>query len=317
MKPTVDKLIDQMQMLFKDLVASDIMIPNVISIPPDRTMEQAKELMRLKKISGLPVVENDTLVGLVSIEDIIKALENQKIHEPVSKLMTRKLVVIRPDETLPQIFDKFTRSGFGRFPVVNENQKLVGIVTKEDILRGILEEFRLLYVRDKRRQEVIDGEALNRSLISGEELNRSGADFAFSIDYVEISLSGIGAARLKEFLRSRGIDDEVARKVAIATYEAETNVVIHSGSSGNIYCYIYPESIRVRVEDHGKGIEDLEKAMQEGFSTATDQVREMGFGAGMGISNMHRYSDKMVIVSEVGKGVIVEMQFFFKEVVHG
>jgi anti-sigma regulatory factor (Ser/Thr protein kinase) len=101
--------------------------------------------------------------------------------------------------------------------------------------------------------------------------------------------------------------------VAIATYEAETNVVIHSGSPGNIYCFIYPEYIRVRVEDHGKGIEDLDKAMQEGYSTATDQIREMGFGAGMGISNMHRYSDKMVIVSEIGKGVIVEMQFFLKE----
>ena len=66
MKPTVDKLIDQMQMLFKDLVAKDLMAPNVISISPDRTMEQAKELMRLKKISGLPVVENDILVGLVN-----------------------------------------------------------------------------------------------------------------------------------------------------------------------------------------------------------------------------------------------------------
>jgi len=71
------------------------------------------------------------------------------------------------------------------------------------------------------------------------------------------------------------------------------------------------------VEDHGKGIEDLDKAMQEGYSTATDQIREMGFGAGMGISNMHRYSDKMVIVSEIGKGVIVEMQFFLKDTANG
>ncbi|HPH10251.1 MAG: CBS domain-containing protein [Thermotogaceae bacterium] len=317
MKPTVDKLIDQMQMLFKDLVAKDLMAPNVISISPDRTMEQAKELMRLKKISGLPVVENDILVGLVSIEDIIKALERHTIHDPIYKIMTKNLIVVSPDENLPQIFDKFTRTGFGRFPVVDNQKRLVGILTKEDILRGILEEFRLLYVRDKRRQDVIDGEALNRSLITGEEINKLGADFAFSIDYVEISLSGIGAARLKEFLKGRGIEEEIARKVAIATYEAETNVVIHSGSSGNIYCFIYPEYVRVRVEDHGKGIEDLDKAMQEGYSTATDQIREMGFGAGMGISNMHRYSDKMVIVSEIGKGVIVEMQFFLKDTANG
>mgnify|MGYP002685542002 CR=1 FL=1 len=120
MKPTVDKLIDQMQMLFKDLAAKDLMVPNVISISPDRTMEQAKELMRLKKISGLPVVENDILVGLVSIEDIIKALERHRIHDPIYKIMTKNLVVVSPDETLPQIFDKFTRTGFGRFPVVDD-----------------------------------------------------------------------------------------------------------------------------------------------------------------------------------------------------
>ena len=162
MKPTVDKLIDQMQMLFKDLAAKDLMVPNVISISPDRTMEQAKELMRLKKISGLPVVENDILVGLVSIEDIIKALERHRIHDPIYKIMTKNLVVVSPDETLPQIFDKFTRTGFGRFPVVDDQKRLVGIITKEDILRGILEEFRLLYVRDKRRQDVIDGDARER-----------------------------------------------------------------------------------------------------------------------------------------------------------
>jgi len=310
LKPTVDKLIDQMQSLFKDLVAGDIMVPNVVSISPDRTMEQAKELMRLKKISGLPVVDAEKLVGLVSIEDIIKALEQHKILEKIAHHMSCRLVVIHPEENLPQIFEKFTRHGFGRFPVVDSQQKLVGIITKEDILRSILEEFRVLYVRDKRRTDVLDGDDVHRSLITGEEINKLGADFAFAVDYVEVSLSGIGAARLKEFLLSKNLGEEIARKVAIATYEAETNVVIHSGSPGNIYCFLYPDSVRVRVEDHGKGIEDLEIAMQEGYSTASDQVREMGFGAGMGISNMRRYSDKMVMVSEVGKGVILEMEFF-------
>ncbi|HPF17663.1 MAG TPA: CBS domain-containing protein, partial [Thermotogota bacterium] len=133
MKATVDKLIDQMQVLFKDLLAKDIMIPNVISISSDRTMEQAKELMRLKKISGLPVLDDGKLVGLVSIEDIIKALENREILQPVKKHMSKKLKVISPDATLPKIFEQFTRHGFGRFPVVDSDNKLLGIITKEDI----------------------------------------------------------------------------------------------------------------------------------------------------------------------------------------
>ena len=109
MKATVDKLIDQMQLLFKDLLARDIMIPNVITISSDRTMEQAKELMRLKKISGLPVVDDGKLVGLVSIEDIIKALENREILQPVEKHMSTKLKVISPEANLPKIFEQFTK----------------------------------------------------------------------------------------------------------------------------------------------------------------------------------------------------------------
>ncbi len=313
MKATVDKLIDQMQLLFKDLLAKDIMIPNVITISSDRTMEQAKELMRLKKISGLPVLDDGKLVGLVSIEDIIKALENNQIQQPVQKHMSTKLKVISPDANLPKIFEQFTRHGFGRFPVVNSDNTLLGIITKEDILRSILEEFRVLYVRDKRMFDVLDGEALNRSLITGEEINKSGADFVFPIDYTEISLSGIGAARLKDFLlNKKNLPEDIVRKIAIATYEAETNVVIHSGNIGTIYCFVHEDYVRIRIEDHGKGISDVEIAMTEGFSTATDQIREMGFGAGMGLPNIQRYSDKMVIVSEVDKGVVLEMQFHIK-----
>lgn len=313
MRVSIDQLIDQMQTLFKDLKAKDIMIPNVITITSDRTMEQAKELMRLKKISGLAVVDNEQLMGIISLEDILKALETRTILQKIKEHMSMNVVVLHPDDNLPQIFEKFTRHKFGRFPVVDSNKKLLGIITKEDILRGILEKFKVLYVRDKRREEVLEGSTINRSLISGEEINKGGADFSFSVDYVEISLSGIGAARLKEFLLSKNIDPDIVRKIAIATYEAETNVVIHSGNSGTIYCFIYPDYIKVRIEDYGKGILDVEQAMQEGFSTASDQVREMGFGAGMGLPNMRRYSDKMVTVSEIGKGVIVEMQFFLNK----
>src|SRR6056297_934174 len=313
MKATIDGLIDQMQLLFKDLIAEDIMIRNVISISSGRTMEQAKELMRLKKISGLPVIDDGKLVGLVSIEDIIKSLENNTIAQPVSEFMSTNLRTVSPDAKLPKVFEQFTRYGYGRFPVVDKDNLLIGIITKEDILRGILEKFRVLYVRDKRRSDVLDGDKLNRSLITGEEINKSGADFVFPVDYTEISLSGIGTARLKDFLlNKKNLPEDIVRKIAIATYEAETNVVIHSGNVGTIYCFVHEDYIRIRIEDHGKGISDVEIAMTEGFSTATDQIREMGFGAGMGLPNIQRYSDKMVIVSEVDKGVVLEMQFFMK-----
>jgi anti-sigma regulatory factor (Ser/Thr protein kinase) len=98
--------------------------------------------------------------------------------------------------------------------------------------------------------------------------------------------------------------------VSVGTYEAETNVVIHSKGAGDIYCFIDEDRIIVRVVDNGVGIEDLDRAMKGGYSTAPDYVRELGFGAGMGIPNMKRFSDKLVILSEKNVGTQVEMIFY-------
>ena len=87
-------------------------------------------------------------------------------------------------------------------------------------------------------------------------------------------------------------------------------MVIHSKSTGDILCFIKEDRIIIRVTDKGIGIEDLEKAMEEGFTTASDYVKEFGFGAGMGIQNMKRFTDKLVIISEKKKGTQVEMVFY-------
>ena len=128
--------------------------------------------------------------------------------------------------------------------------------------------------------------------------------------WVRVAPTGTGAALLKQFLLNKGIDQEITRRVGIVTYEAETNVVIHSKGSGDVYCFIHEDRIIVQVVDNGVGIEDLEKAMKEGYSTAPDYVRELGFGAGMGIPNMKRFSDKLVILSEKNVGTQVEMKVF-------
>ncbi|MDI3472642.1 MAG: hypothetical protein PWQ20_910 [Thermotogaceae bacterium] len=311
----LDVLIDELKGIFSNIKAHEIMNTSVVVIRPDRTLYQAKELMRLRKISGVPVCdEKGALVGIVSIEDIIKALENDYINDRIEKWMTKNVVWIDENEELIDIVEKFSRYGFGRFPVLNpETKKVIGIITKADILSTILKKLKNLYVRDQRMTNVLEKSDLHSiSLITGEKLDKSGADFYFEINYSDINMAGIGAAKLREFLLSRGIDEETVRKVAIATYEAETNVVIHSESTGRIYCFVKDDFIKVRVEDNGKGIENLELAMQEGYSTAPDYVRELGFGAGMGLVNMKRCSDKMVVVSEVGKGVIVEMLFNIK-----
>ena len=131
--------------------------------------------------------------------------------------------------------------------------------------------------------------------------------FRFDVDGQDFTSAGHASVQVKKNLRQLGISPEVIRKVSIAMYEGEINMVIHAGG-GIAEVRVNEEYIEIVLEDHGPGIEDIEQAMQEGFSTAPDQIRSLGFGAGMGLPNMKRYTDKMEIFSTVGVGTKVVMR---------
>ena len=134
---------------------------------------------------------------------------------------------------------------------------------------------------------------------------------ALSFDYVvpgdDFTQAGAASSDVKRKLKKIGYDADVIRRVAIAMYEGEINMVIHAGG-GTAHVEIDSDKIYVILEDHGPGIKDLSKAMQEGWSTAPDSVREMGFGAGMGLPNMKRNSDNFEISSKKGEGTYIKMQ---------
>jgi len=305
------EILERVQKAFANIKVYEFMTKDVTFVRLNKTVAQVKEILRLKRISGVPVVdEANHVIGILSIEDIIKCLESGKLTDKVSEHMTRNVICLTTEMTLQDAIKHFDRYKYGRFPVVDEHGKLVGIVTKNDILAAVATKLGLLYLHDERRKEVLDSDILSRSLITGEEIDKKGADFYFKIDYFDVNLAGVGAAQLKKFLLKRGISESLVRRIAVAAYEAEANVVIHSGSEGEMYCFIRDDGIIVRIEDTGKGIESIELAMREGYSTAPDYVRELGFGAGMGLPNMKRFSDKMVVLSEKNKGVIVEMVFY-------
>jgi anti-sigma regulatory factor (Ser/Thr protein kinase)/predicted transcriptional regulator len=280
----------------------------VVALTADKKIAHAKEMMKIKKISGIPVIDDKKkLVGMISIEDIINALEFNRINEPIRNIMTQKVVAIGLSETLSEIVDKFENYKFGRFPVVDDQCRIQGIISKEDILHGIIEKFNLIYIHDKKRSATLNSES---SIITGEQLKIDEAEFYYNIETKDIGKAGTGAMLLKKFLKEKKFNDEIVRRVGVATYESEANVVIHSKGGGDIYGFIDEDRIIVRVVDNGVGIEDLDKAMKEGYSTAPDYVRELGFGAGMGIPNMKRFSDKLVILSEKNVGTHVEMIFY-------
>lgn len=132
-------------------------------------------------------------------------------------------------------------------------------------------------------------------------------NFHFNVDGNDFTSAGQASIQIKKNLRRLGLDPETIRRVSIAMYEGEINMVIHA-HGGEADVNVYEDHIEIILKDNGPGIENIEQAMQEGFSTAHDQIRSLGFGAGMGLPNMKRYTDDMKIESTVGVGTTVTMR---------
>jgi len=132
-------------------------------------------------------------------------------------------------------------------------------------------------------------------------------NFHFTVDGEDFTSAGQASVQVKKNLRQLGLPPEIIRRVSIAMYEGEINMVIHAGG-GVADVNVTEDYVEIILRDKGPGIKDINQAMQEGFSTATDNIRSLGFGAGMGLPNMKRYTDYMTIDSVVGQGTDITMR---------
>ena len=130
--------------------------------------------------------------------------------------------------------------------------------------------------------------------------------FHFVVDGKNFTSAGQASVNVKKNLRQLGLSPETIRRVSIAMYEGEINMVIHA-DGGEADVVVFEDRIEIILKDRGPGIANVEMAMKEGFSTAPDNIRSLGFGAGMGLPNMKRYTDSMKIESELGKGTTITM----------
>ena len=135
--------------------------------------------------------------------------------------------------------------------------------------------------------------------------------FHFDVQGNDFTSAGQASVQVKKNLRQLGLDAEIIRRVSIAMYEGEINMVIHAGG-GIADVVVCEEYIEIILEDKGPGIKDIEQAMQAGYSTAPDSIRSLGFGAGMGLPNMKKNSDGMTIDSTVGVGTRIVMKIMCK-----
>ena len=135
--------------------------------------------------------------------------------------------------------------------------------------------------------------------------------FRFDVDGEDFTSAGQASVQVKKNLRQLGIDPETIRKISIAMYEGEINMVIHAGG-GVAEVGVYDEYIEIVLDDHGPGIADIDKAMQEGYSTATDNIRSLGFGAGMGLPNIKKYTDEFDLDTKVGEGTTLRLKVYIQ-----
>jgi CBS domain-containing protein/anti-sigma regulatory factor (Ser/Thr protein kinase) len=301
-------VITRIEELSYDLKVSEVMTRTLKVVSPEISMAELVEMLREARISGAPVVTEGRLVGVISIEDAIRALRQNDLNAPVSHYMAaQELITARAADPVVEALKTFGKRNVGRLPVLDEAGCLVGILTKGDITDGVLQALQQDYqaeeVRRYRASHLFD------DLVS----DRTSLILRYNIQARDFTRGGQASSNIKHALLRLGASTQVARRCGIAVYEAEINLIIHTTEGGTIRVEIEPHSIRVRVDDLGPGIPDVDLARRPGYSTATDEVREMGFGAGMGLVNIERCVDQMHLESTVGVGTRLTMRIDLSE----
>jgi len=295
------------QELGYELKVRDAMNHKVVTVSPDTRMSELRAILRSSRIAGIPVMKSEQLVGVICVEDMVNWFTNGAHDCPISERMTKDVKTLYADEPLIHAVNALERYGFFHFPVLDrQSEKLVGIVTREDVIRSLLKKLEI----DYREEEIRRYRASH--IFEDIIADKSALLFHYYVVGRDFDQAGNCSSGLKKTLKRLGIHPDIVRRTAIATYEAEMNVVIYA-RAGEVIAKVDPNQIRIEVEDSGPGIPDIEKALQPGYSTAPEWVRELGFGAGMGLNNIRKCADEMNLTSTVGMGTRLEITIAIKK----
>ena len=279
--------------LIHQLKIKDVMTTAVLTGSRKQTLRHIQALLRENKVAGIPIAEDRQLVGIVSTEDIINALDKGYIDALVEERMTKNVISLQDDMPLSFAISYINKYRYGRFPVLNKAQELVGILSSSDVIRSLLIEM---------NREVLRLERLHKS--TGADAASLYSEMEFTTAHYNFELAGRASTEIKKALKQRNFDPKLIRRIAIASYELEINQVVHS-NGGVMRCSILPDKVIITATDTGPGIEDVSQSLKEGYSTANEYIRSLGFGAGMGLGNIKRVSDEFTIESAIGKGTTV------------
>jgi CBS domain-containing protein/anti-sigma regulatory factor (Ser/Thr protein kinase) len=282
----------RVQELIYGLKINEVMTKKVFAVSRNCTMRDVQQIMKNNNITGVPVVDNRRVVGFVSMNDLMNALEQGNMDDIVTAHMSGGVQTLAEEMPLSFAISAFNKFSYRSFPVVSKKNELVGIITFRNINLALIRE-------------------LSRQLREMESQSEPHEDFAalemvkvYQLHRYDFENGGTASSEIKKFLKDRGIPAKVVRRVAVASYELEINLVAHS-IGGMLSFDINEERVKISSHDRGPGIADVEQACTEGFSTANEWIRSQGFGAGMGLPNVKRVSDEFAIQSAVGMGTMI------------
>ena len=297
MNADVPQLLDssalRIQELAYGLKVRDVMTRKLFALSRNCTMRDVQTVMKNNGISGVPIVDDRHVVGIISMHDIVIAFEESHLDDPVTRHMTTDVQTLSEEVPLSFALSAFSRYSYRRFPVVNGRNELVGIITPRNI--------NLALIRELSRQL----DEMEEHVAAAPAQSRTGFHRAYRLTRYDFDHAGDASAELKRELKQREVSPKIIRRAAIASYELEINIVAHS-HGGTLTLFIDDTRLRITAIDFGPGIPDVDEAMSEGYSTANDWVRSHGFGAGMGLPNARRVSDEFEIQSGVEMGTMVK-----------
>lgn len=268
------------------LKVKEVMSTAIMTATKETSLRAIQHLMKEKKITGVPIVQKERLIGLVSMDDIITALDEGFIEEPAEKHMSRNLMVLEEDMPVSFAIRYFDHFPYHRYPVLNKRKELVGMITSRDISRSLLleinHEVELLERKSNvptKPSDALDGEVYTYTIMKNDFEN-----------------AGFASTQIKKKLKGAGIAPHIIRRAAISSYELEMNIVLHS-NGGELIAEYSSDKLVITARDTGPGIPDIAKALTPGWSTANEWIRSLGFGAGMGLPNSKNCSDEFAIES--------------------
>jgi len=288
--------------LIYEIKVKDAMHRDVISFSPDATFREIQLSLKKNRISGVPILDgNKNILGIVSIDNVMTALDEDYVNDKVKNYMTKEVITIPQNYSLVSAIKKFEHYKFGRLPVAKNarSNEIIGILTMGDILNYLLVSIQA--IAEKAEKKEADNDNVSTEMARQTTKKR----MRFEVNKADFDNAGRVASIVRNYLQKLKIEKQILRKIAIVCYEVEMNISIHS-LGGSITVETEPSEVIITAVDYGPGIPDIDEAMKPGFTTASEQIRALGFGAGMGLPNIKKCADYLELESSMETGTILK-----------